>query len=59
MDYFIQSKQVDMAVLFHDPLNMLKRLKLKTFARDHVIKKDNVNTVYRLNSYVKLHMLHP
>ena len=61
MDDFIQSKQVDKALLFHDPL---KRLKLKTFARDYVIKdcvikKDNVKIIPWLIYYVKLHMLHP
>ena len=34
---FIQSKQVDKAVPFHDPL---KTLKLKTLASDCVIIKD-------------------
>ena len=38
-DDFIQSKQIDKTVIFHEPL---KRLKLKTFASDAVIKKDNV-----------------
>ena len=41
MDDFVQSKQVykskEEALLYHDPL---KRLKLKTFAWDLVIKKD-------------------
>ena len=36
MDGFIQSKQVDEAVSFHDTLKMLK---LKTNASDGVIKK--------------------
>ena len=42
---FIQSKQVDKAVPFHDPLKMLK---LKTLASDGVIKKDEVKTIYNI-----------
>ena len=52
MDDFIQSKQVDKAVTFHDPL---KRL---TFASKCVIKRDNVKTILLLIYYFKLHMLH-
>ena len=52
----IQSKQVDKAVPFHDPL---KWLKLNTFASDDVIKKENVKTTHMLIYYVKLYMLHP
>ena len=44
-DDFIQSKQVDKTVIFHEPL---KRLKLKTFASDGVIKKDNFISFARL-----------
>ena len=55
MDDFIQMK-VDKAVPFHDPL---KKLNLKTFAFDGVIKMDNVKTFSLLIYYVKLHMLHP
>ena len=51
---FIQSKQVDKAAPFHDPL---KTLKLKTLASDCVIKKD-VTTMPLLN-YHELYMLHP
>ena len=39
---FIQSKQVDYAVPFHDSF---KWLKLETLASDDVIKKDNVKTI--------------
>ena len=53
MDDFIQSK-VDKAVPFHDPL---KRLNLKSFASDGVIKMDNVKTFSLLFYYVKLHPL--
>ena len=52
----IQSKQVDKAVPFYDPL---KRLELKTFASGDVIKKDNIKTTPMLIYYVKLHLLHP
>ena len=52
---FIQSKQVDKAAPFHDPL---KTLKLKTLASDCVITKD-VTTMPSLIYYVKLYMLHP
>ena len=52
---FIQSKQVDKVVPFHDPL---KTLKLKTLASDCVIKKD-VTTMPLLNYYDELYMLHP
>ena len=53
---FIQSKQVDKVVPFHDPL---KTLKLKTLASDCVIKKD-VTTMPLLISYDELYiMLHP
>ena len=48
--------QVNNALLFHDPL---KRLKLKTFAQDRVIKHDNVKAIPWLIYYVKLHMLPP
>ena len=51
MDAFKQSKQVDKAVQFHDPL---KKLKLKTFASDVAIKKDNVETIPFLIYYIKL-----
>ena len=51
---FIQSKQVDKAAPFHDPLKMLK---LKTLASDCVITKD-VTTFSLLINYVKLYMLH-
>ena len=51
----MQSKQVDKAVTFHDPL---KALKLETFASDSVIKK-NVKTIPLLIYYVKLYNLHP
>ena len=46
---FIQRKQVDKAVLFHDPL---KKLKLKPLTPDGVIDKDNVKTVTLLLYYV-------
>ena len=52
---FIQSKQVDKAAPFHDPL---KTLKLKTLASDCVITKD-VAAIPLLIYYVKLYMLHP
>ena len=52
---FIQSKQVDKAAPFHDPL---KRLKLKTLASDCVTTKD-VTTIPLLIYNVKLYMLHP
>ena len=52
---FIQSKQVDKVVPFHDPL---KTLKLKTLASDCVIIKD-VTTMPLLIYYDKLYMLHP
>ena len=51
---FIQSKQVDKAVPFHDPL---KTLILKTLASDCVIKKD-VTTMSLLIFYDELYMLH-
>ena len=51
---FIQSKQVDKVVSFHDPL---KTLKLKTLASDCVIKK-NVTTMPLLIYYDELYMLH-
>ena len=54
MDAFKQRKQVDKAVQFHGPL---KRLKLKTFASDVVIKKYNVETIPILIYYIKLHPL--
>ena len=55
---FIQSKQVDKVVPFHDPL---KTLKLKTLASDCIIKKDftDVTTMHLLIYYDKLYMLHP
>ena len=37
----------------------MKRLKLKTFASDDVIKKDNIKTTPLLIYYVKLYVLHP
>ena len=52
---FIQSKQVDKVVSFHDPL---KTLKLKTLASDCVIKKD-VTTMPLLLYHDELYMLHP
>ena len=52
---FIQSKQVDKDVPFHDPL---KTLKLKTLASDCVIKKD-VTIMPLLIYYDVLYMLHP
>ena len=52
---FIQSKQVDKVVPFHDPLNTLK---LKTLASDCVIKKD-VTTMTLLIYSDELYMLHP
>ena len=52
---FIQSKQVDKAAPFHDPLKMLK---LKTLASDCVTTKD-VTTIPLLIYNVKLYMLHP
>ena len=52
---FIQSKQVDQAVPFHDPL---KTITLKILASDCVIKK-GVKTIPLLIYYVKLYMLHP
>ena len=52
---FIQSKQVDQAVLFLDPL---KTLKFKILASDCVIKK-GVKTILLPIYYVKLYMLHP
>ena len=52
---YIQSKQVDKAVSFLDPL---KWLKLKTLASDGVIKKDNVKTISLFIYYAKLYMLH-
>ena len=52
---FIQSKQVDKVVPFHDPL---KTLKLKTLASDCLIKKD-VTTMPLLIHYDELYMLHP
>ena len=45
MDDFIQSKQVDKAVPFHDTLKMLK---LKTNASDGVIKKKRKNSLAHL-----------
>ena len=51
---FIQSKQVDKAAPFHDPLKMLK---LKTLASDCVITKD-VTAIPLLIYYVKLYILH-
>ena len=52
---FIQSKQVDKVVPFHDPLKILK---LKALASDCVIKKD-VMTMPLLIYYDELYMLHP
>ena len=52
---FIQSKQVEQASPFHDPL---KTLKFKILASDCVIKK-GVKTIPLLIYYVKLYMLHP
>ena len=52
---FIQSKQIDKVVPFHD---QLKTLKLKTLASDCVIKKD-VTTMPLLIYYDELYMLHP
>ena len=52
---FIQSKQVDKVVPFHDPL---KTLKLKTLASDCVIKK-YVATMPLHIYYDELYMLHP
>ena len=51
---FIQSKQVDKVVPFHD---QLKTLKLKTLASDCVIKKD-VTTMPLLVYYDELYMFH-
>ena len=48
---FIQSKQVDQAAPFHDPL---KTLKFKTLAPDCLIKK-YVKTIPLLIYYVKLY----
>ena len=48
---FIQGKEVDKAVPFHDPLN---KLKLKTLASDCVITKD-VATSPLLIYYAKLY----
>ena len=42
--------------MYHDPL---KRLKMKTFAFDGVIKNDHVTKIPLLMYYVKLYMLHP
>ena len=56
---FKQSKQVDQAALFHDPLKMLK---FKILASDCVIKKvvkTIPGTIPLLIYYVKLYMLHP
>ena len=52
---FIQSKQVDKVVPFHDPSKILK---LKTLASDCVIKKD-VRTMPLLFYYDELYMIHP
>ena len=52
---FIQSKQVDKVVPFHD---LLKTLKLKILASDCVIKK-GVTTMSLLIYYDELYMLHP
>ena len=52
---FIQSKQVDKVVPFHDPL---KTQKLKTLASDCVIKQD-VTSMPLLIYYDELYMLHP
>ena len=52
---FIQRKQVDKVVPFHD---QMKTLKLKTLASDFVIKKD-VTTMPLLIYYDELYMLHP
>ena len=49
---FIQSKQDDKTVPFHDPLKMLK---LKTLASDCVITKD-ITTIPLLIYYVKLYV---
>ena len=49
---FLQSKQVDQAAPFHDPL---KTLKFKTLASDCVIKK-GVETISLLIYYVKLYI---
>ena len=51
----IQSKQVDKAAPFHNPL---KTMKLKTLASDCVIKKD-VTTMPLFICYDELYMLHP
>ena len=53
---FIQSKQVDKAVSFHDPL---KWLNLKPLASDDVIIKDNFKTIPLFIYYAKLYMLQP
>ena len=52
---FIQSKQVDRVVPFHDPL---KTLKLKTLASNCVIKKD-VTTMPLLIYHDELYIIHP
>ena len=52
---FIQRKQVDKVVPFHDPL---KTIKLKTLASDRVIKKD-VKTMPLLIYCDELYMIHP
>ena len=52
---FIQSKQVDKVVPFHDPL---KTLKLKILASNCIIKK-GVTTMPLLIYYDELYMLHP
>ena len=52
---FLQSKQVDQAVPFHDPL---KTLKFKILASDCVIKK-GVKKIPLLIYYVNLYMLNP
>ena len=52
---FIQSKQVDKVVPFHDPL---KKLKLITHASDCVIKK-YVTAMPLLIYYDELYMINP
>ena len=52
MDEFVLSKQGDKAVLFHDPLKMMK---LKTFSIDHVIKmitSKQFPGLYIMSSYI-------
>ena len=54
--WFIQSKQIDKTVPYHDPLKMQQ---LKTLASDGIIKRNHVKTIHLLIYYVKLHTLHP